>query len=411
MAETNMAMIAIIATLDTKEKEAAYLAECITALGGDSFFIDTGMMFDSTLHPKVSRHELLKAGGVEDLETAEKNHGKQHLMEAMTRGLISTVSTLYAQDEIDGILSIGGAQGSAMSTAAMRALPIGFPKVMVSTIACGTAQFGDYVGTKDIVMIPSICDICGINSITAPIFASACGAVLGMAQAVKIAKYDANKPVVALTMAGITTLGVLKIKDILDEKGFETLAFHCNGVGSVVVDELAALGKLAAVIDVTRHDVSGLLFDGLMKCTTNRFANVYAAGIPVISMPGAEDIVLVGGLPITREDLKEQPYYVHTPFHTHVRTDAEKMHRAGVFVSEQHKTCMGPNAIMVPMRGFSRHNAVGRVIYDEAANRAYLTGAEENKGENTVILAPNMHINDPDFAKEVVSVLEKMMGR
>ena len=406
-----MAVIAVIATLDTKEKEAVFIADCLSKMGGKPLFVDTGMMFDPSITPDVDRQGMLKAGASneEALFKAQSERDKQYLMKAMTKGLTLQLSAMYARGEIDGVLAIGGAQGTAMSTVAMRALPVGFPKVMVSTIACGTAQFGDYVGTKDIVMIPSLCDICGINSITGPIFTQACGAVLGMAKAVKQSTNKSDKPAVALTMAGITTLGVMKMKEILDKKGYETLVFHCNGVGAIIIDELAKEGKLAGVIDATPHDVSGLLNDGLMKCEPDRFKHVYEGGVPVISMPGGEDFVLVGPLPITRDDLKGMPYYEHTLFHTHVRADSEKMRAVGAYTAKTLKACVGPNAIMVPLQGYSYNNKKGGLVYDEASNRAYIEGVLSEKGKNTRFEERDWHINDPEFAEEAVRLLEELM--
>ena len=176
-----MAVIGIIATLDTKGQEAAFLREKIEEAGHQALILDSGMLFEPVIEPDVSRHEILSSAGVDDLEAYRVND-KAALQHAMTAGLQKTVRRLYDEGRIQGILSVGGGQGSAMSSKAMQVLPIGFPKVIVSTVACGTARFGDYVGNRDIVMIPSIADICGLNAITVPIFSSGVGAVVGMVE-------------------------------------------------------------------------------------------------------------------------------------------------------------------------------------------------------------------------------------
>ncbi|MEA4911531.1 MAG: Tm-1-like ATP-binding domain-containing protein [Oscillospiraceae bacterium] len=404
-----MATIAVIATLDTKGPEAAYLKECIEGMNHHALLLDTGMLFEPGAVPDITRTEILAAGGVHDKD-AVSSGGKQLLVKAMTAGLVKVLGELCDSGKIQGVLSIGGAQGTAMSTAAMRELPIGFPKVMISTIACGSAKFGDYVGNRDITMIPSLCDVCGINAVTGPIFKSGCGAVIGMIEiAEKQKNLPSGKPVVALTMAGVTTKSVMRVKELLEDEGYETIVCHCNGVGAIIIDELAKQNKLAAVLDITRHDVGGYLFDGLMKCEPNRFENVYKSGIPVIDFPGAMDFVLVGPPPITREDLKGQPFMIHTSFHTHVRAGYDKMYTCGEHDARELKSCKGRCAIMIPLRGYSQQNEEGKPLYDEQANRGYVDGVKENLGGAVEYIERDMHINDPRFADEIVKELNKLM--
>ena len=403
-----MAVIGIIATLDTKGPETGFLKEKIEEAGHKALILDSGMLFEPAIEPDITRHEILALGGIPDLEAA-RPQGKAYLQHGMTKGLQAMVKKLYEEGRIQGILSVGGGQGSAMSTKAMQSLPIGFPKVMVSTIACGTARFGDYVGNRDIVMIPSISDICGLNSITIPIFSSGVGAVVGMVEMAQRTSYQANKPVIALTMAGVTTECVMRVKEILDEKGYETIVCHCNVVGAVVLDEMAAEGKLSGVIDITPHDVGGLLFDGLMKCDEHRFERIYQSGIPVMTLPGAVDFMLKGPIPELPNELKDRAMYEHTPFHTHIRTTYEEMYQVGKYLAQKHNGCTGPNKMLVPLKGYSQQNKEGSLLWDKEANQGYIDGILENKADTVSYVEKELHINDRAFAEEIVKEFEELL--
>lgn len=403
-----MGTVGIIATLDTKGSEAAFLKEQIESAGHSVLLLDSGMLHSPATEPDITRDEILSLAGVDDLEAYRKN-GKAALQKAMAEGLKKIVVRLHKEGRIQAVLSVGGAQGSAMSTAAMQMLPIGFPKVMVSTIAGGSARFGDYVGNRDIVMIPSIADICGLNSITVPIFASGCGAVVGMMESAQRVQWNTKMPKVALTMAGVTTECVMRVKTILDDKGYETIVFHCNVVGAVVIDELAKKGELDGVIDITPHEIGGLLWEGLLKGDKSRFNNVYSSGIPVMTLPGGVDIILRGPVEELEAEMKDRVYYQHTPFHTHIRTTKEEMYQVGEYITKNHNRCKGKNVIMVPKDGYSQQNASGKVFYDTEANRGFIDAVHENKLDSVGYEERDMHMNDPEFAKEIVKVFEKLI--
>ncbi|MBS6953172.1 MAG: Tm-1-like ATP-binding domain-containing protein [Enterocloster asparagiformis] len=404
----DMAKVAVIATLDTKGTEAGFLRSCLEELGHEALIMDTGLLGEPLILPDISRQELMGLAGADDLD-ALRREGKAALMAAMTRGLREALVKLQREGKIQGALSLGGGQGTAISAAAMQALPVGFPKVIVSTIACGTARFGDYVGSRDIVMIPSIADICGLNGITVPILASACGAVSGMIAARRQAVRSASGPRVALTMAGVTTRCVMRVKELLDNKGYETIVCHCNVVGAQVIDEYAGEGRLDGVLDITPHDVGGMLFGGLMSCGPDRFARIYASGIPVVTVPGAVDFILKGPEPEVDPELLKRPHYRHTPFHTHIRATWEEMYRAGAYLAERHNGCKGRNAILVPENGYSQQNAPGGLIYDPQANRGFVQGVLEHKADSVEFGLRKLHINDPAFAEEIVAVFEKLL--
>ena len=395
-------IIAIIAALDTKATEAAFLRECIQRRGCRSLLLDSGTLQAPGVQPDVDRHELLQLGGIDDLEAA-RPRGKAYLQQAMTEGLRQKLLELYGAGAIHGVISAGGGQGTAMSTAAMQALPIGFPKVMVSTVACGSARFGDYVGARDIVMIPSITDVCGLNPITVPILSNGAAAVCAMAQVSgEATRLVDRQPTVALTMAGVTTACVMEIKALLEEQGYATIVCHCNVVGAVVIDEMAAEGQLAGVIDVTPHDVGGMLWHGLMDAAPSRFERVYRSGIPVLTLPGAVDFILKGPMKDLEPPYRNRLLFSHTPFHTHVRTSYAEMFQVGAYLASRHKECAGPNGILIPRGGYSQQNREGRILWDPKANRGFEDGVMQEKGPRVQVFTSPLHINDPALAHEIV---------
>ncbi len=403
-----MAVIGIIATLDTKSEEASFLKKCIEKRGHQALLIDTGMLHPPGTDPDISRQKVFGCADEGELGECIK-HGKSELQRIMTTGLGNKLVQLQGDGIIQGVISIGGGQGTAISTKAMQKLPIGFPKVMISTVACGTALFGDYVGYRDIVMIPAIVDICGINEITSVILSSGCGAVIGMAESALNVRDGSRKPVVAMTMAGVTTACVMQVKKLLDEKGVETIVCHTNVAGTATVDEMAKTGKISAVLDITTHEISGYLFGGLMAGNQNRFTNVYKSGIPVISVPGASDFLLRGPVEGLDKALQERKYYKHTPFHTHVRTSKNEMYMMGRFLAEVHNKIKGRNEILIPLQGFSQQNKKGCAIYDEEANQGFVDGVMESVDKRVKVHVCDMHINDDVFAMEIVKELEGLL--
>lgn len=404
-----MAVIAIIATLDTKGLEAAFLKDTIVSLGHQALLMDSGMGAEPAVKADVPREAIFRAGKVADYRQYLGENGKAAAQAAMGKGLSRVLRELQQQGKIQGVLSVGGAQGTAMSTGAMQVLPIGFPKVMISTVACGSAKFGDYVGKRDITMIPSITDICGLNSITIPIFASGCGAVVGMVEAAGHLPSRQKKPVVAITMAGVTTPCVMRVKGLLEGKGYEAIVCHTNVIGSAVVDEMAAQGNIQAVLDITPHEWGGYLFDGLMQCGKDRFAHIYNSAIPLITLPGCIDVMLKGPFDTLAPELKQRAHYAHTPFHTHLRTTYEEMYAAGKLLAEMHSQCRGKNVIMIPLKGYSMQNREGLVLYDEKANQGFIDGVRENSSDTVGCVMCDCHINDPECADQIAALLETYM--
>ncbi len=403
--------IIVIGTLDTKGVEVGFIRDEIVKRGHSPMVIDPGVIGPPAIPADITREEVALAAG-EKLADLVSRGDKAYAQRIMIEGLIKVVSRLHSKGEVKGVIAVGGAQGTAMATAAMRALPVGIAKVMVSTVACGLTTFGPYVGTKDITMIHSVADILGLNLVTRQILAQAAAAVVGMASVEP--STSGEKELVAITQAGITTPGVMATKERLEKLGFEVIAFHCNGIGGQAMEELILEGVIKGVIDFSPHEVTDLLFDGLMPAMPNRLKPAGQVGIPQIVTPGCTDILLQGTREEVPEALRQRACVQHTPTHTHVRTSAEEMAAVARFVAERLNVGTGPRKVMIPLRGFSMFNREGEILYDEASNMAYIETMRAELSPAVELVEIDAHINDPEFVEAVVNTflsLREAVGR
>ena len=397
--------IVIIGTLDTKGPETGFVRDEVNKRGHTPVVIDPGILGEPAIPAGITREEVARAGEHELADLIARGD-RQECQRAMIDGLVKVVSQLYKEGQVDGIVAVGGAQGTAMATAAMRALPVGIPKVMVSTVACGQSTFGPYVGTKDITMIHSVADILGLNRVTERILAQAAAAVIGMAAIEKTA--DVGRELVAITQAGITTPGVMAIKEQLEGMGFEIIAFHCNGIGGQAMEELILDGVIKGVIDFSPHEITDLLYGGLMPAMPGRLEAAGRMGIPQIVTPGATDIRLHGRPEELPEELRSRATVQHTPVHTHVRASSEEMAAVARYTAERLNAGTGPRAVLIPLGGFSMLNREGNVLYDEAANMAYAEAMAQTLSPEVELIRLDAHINDPAFAAATVDTFLRL---
>jgi uncharacterized protein (UPF0261 family) len=399
--------IAVIGTLDTKGPEVGFLRDEVSKQGHEPLVIDPGILGEPALLADVTRQQVAQAAGYR-LPDLVATGDRQHCQQAMISGMVEIVSRLYDEGQVDGVVAVGGAQGTAMATAAMRVLPVGVPKVMVSTVACGQTTFGPYVGTKDITMIHSVADILGLNRVTQRILAQAAAAVGAMASVAAVA--DAGRELVAITQAGITTPGVMAIKERLEARGFEVIAFHCNGIGGKAMEALISDGVVKGVIDFSPHEITDLLFGGLMPAMPGRLEAAGQMGIPQIVTPGATDIRLHGRPEELPAELRRRACVQHTPTHTHVRTSAQEMAAVARTIAERLNAGCGPRAMMIPLRGYSMLNRRGEILYDEESNRAFAEAMEEALLPDVEFITVDAHINDLAFAEATVATFLRLRG-
>jgi uncharacterized protein (UPF0261 family) len=394
----------VIATLDTKYGEAEFIAARINASGNQAVVVDPGSRGTPGIKADFTREEVALAGG-ESMENLLKRNEKAHSQQVMRDGLSNIVSREYTAGNLDAVIAVGGGQGTATATSAMRTLPFGVPKVMVSTVACGQTMFGPYVGTSDMTMIHSVADIAGLNFITKKVIAQAAAAVIAMAGVSE--ENNVEKPLIALTQAGVTTPGTMAIKAKLEAKGFEVVVFHCNGIGGQAMEDFIRQGVIKGVIDFSPHELIDLFSDGLMPAQPGRMSAAGDMGIPQIVAPGCADIRLHDWSKIP-EELHDRPFVRHTPTHTHFRTTYDELYEVGIYVAEHLNDGKGPRAAVIPLKGYSMMNKEGMPLYDAAANKGYVDALHDKLKDEVVLIERDLHINDEAFAKDVVDLFMQL---
>jgi uncharacterized protein (UPF0261 family) len=405
--------IVLVATLDTKELEARYVKDLIESRGHIPVVIDCGVMKDPGFEPAVSRHAVAEAANTtieEILKTADKNHA----ISTMTQGAVATARALYEKGNLDGIISMGGVQGTVIGTTVMQALPFGVPKVMISAVANGLATFGPFVGIRDIMIMHSVADVLGLNAVTRRVLAEGVGAVVGMVE-MDYDSDDASKPAVALTSAGVTTPCANRARELLEAMGYEVIAFHCNGIGAQAMEEMAAAGKLAGIFDLSPHDITDYLFGGIMPATAKRLQASCRRGVPQVVAPGCADIVLYGPVEDIPSDILKRKYVIHNPIHTHVKANHSEMFELGKFIAERLGQSKGYATVFVPSQGFSQLNRAGGPIYEPESDTGFQEGLEAGfkkfPSDRASIKVVDMHINDPQFAETAVNELNQLIQK
>ena len=403
--------IAILATLDTKGEEAQFIAGIIRGRGYEPLLVDCGIKGSATVPAGVSRDEIAAAAGTTLAEVLARND-KNAAIDTMARGAAVLVAARHAAGDLAGVLGIGGVQGTVIATRAMQALPVGVPKVMLSAVANGQAVFGPYVGSKDVAIMHSVADIMGLNMLTRQVMAAAVGAVTGMCD-VAVGEQRSGKPVVGMTMAGVTNPAAMAMRSHLEARGYEVIGFHCNGIGAKAMEELVADGKIDLVLDLSPHDIGGLLRNGLMKARPDRIAASADAGIPIIFVPGALDFILRGPIDDVPADLLARKHVRHNPIHTHIRASRDEMADAGAFVGERLGAAKGTVRVIVPQAGFSQFNAEGGVLHDPVADAGFVEGVQSAlsanpRGRVTVTTVP-LHINEPAFAEFLAEAVTELL--
>src|SRR5882762_4478555 len=350
-----MATIAVLGTMDSKGEEHGFVAEQIRKRGHRALIIDTGTLEPPKLRPDITRDEVAAAGGI-DLKTIVARRDRGEAVKAMSIGAPALLTQLVAAKKIDGVISLGGGGGTAISTAAMRALPIGFPKVMVTTLASGnTAQ---YVGVKDIVLFPSIVDVAGLNRISREILSRAAGAICGMVEAEP--PRVADKPIVVASQFGNTTECVTHARKILEEEGYEVLVFHATGTGGRTMESLIESGMVSGVLDITTTEWADELVGGVLSAGPTRLEAAARAGVPAIVTPGCLDMVNFHGPESVPAKFKGRTFYQHNPQVTLMRTTPEECAKLGQILAEKINLSSGPVTVLIPLRAISVISAPGQ---------------------------------------------------
>jgi uncharacterized protein (UPF0261 family) len=393
--------IALIGTLDTKGAEIAYVRDRLRALGTQPVVVDSGILGEALgCNADVSREAVARAGG-HDLESVRAAGSRGAAVELMLKGVRATVLELYARQQIHAVLCLGGAEGALLGAAAMHALPVGVPKLIVSPSASGRRPFGPFVGEGDVIVMHSVIDILGLNEISRTIFDNAAAAVAGMARAAGRPVGKLDKACVGITMLGQTTPGVMCVRDALVAAGHEPVIFHANGVGGPAMEHLIEAGALGGVIDYTLSELANSLLDGIHATGPDRLRVAGRHGVPQVVVPGCVDFFNEGPRETLPERYRDRKTYFHNPVATLVRLSSEEEAQLGAMVAERLNEARGPVHVVVPLRGFSLADAEGGALWDPDADHAFVEALRRHLRPEIPFEAVDAHIDDPEFAAVV----------
>jgi len=406
--------VVLVATLDTKGAEARYFKEQIEKHGVHTLVVDGGILGQPQWEAQVSREEVARLGG-STLSQVQALHHEGKAMEVMIKGAARVVQQLHRAGDLDGIISLGGSMGTSLGTGAMRALPFGVPKLMVSTMASRDTR--PYVGTKDIAMLYSVADIAGLNRMTRRVLANAAGAIVGMVQAGPQQAEDSgkpfdraqDKPLIAISNLGTTEGCARRARSLLEERGYETIVFHTVGAGGRALEECVQEGLVDGVLDISIHEVVDVLFDGDYDAGQDRLEAAGRMGIPQVVAPGSIDFIACGDPAKLPDRYKDRKMHVHNPAICCVRANAEELRATGRVVAEKLNQAQGPVAVVIPRLGFSSFDQEGGVFWEPEADAAFAPILKASLKTEIEVIEVEAHINDPPFAETVVEVLDRLM--
>jgi uncharacterized protein (UPF0261 family) len=403
--------VLIIATLDTKGVEAAYIRDGLNRLGIPTTVIDTGILGEPLgIVPDISHADLAEFGGI-TLHELQNSGTRGRAVERMRTFVIAKVKQLYDRGEVLGAIGMGGAEGSVMSAGALMQLPIGVPKIVLSPIASGRHEFGPLVGTSDMLVMHTVIDILGLNNISETIYDNAVAAMAGMVKYGHVLTPPGpDKKYVAVTMLGNTTTSTMAIQEELEKHGYEVITFHANGVGGPAMEELAEAGQFVGVIDLTPSELVGKLIGGIHNGGERRMRRVGALGIPQLMVTGCVDFMVfhTSSFP---DEYKSRPIYDHNPEFALVRLNSDEMLTVAEYLADCANQSTGPIEIIIPTEGYSIPNVPDGVFWDRAADQKFEDRLIEKTRKDIWIEKLPMHVNSREFgvatAQRFISLLKQ----
>jgi len=396
--------VCLLGTLDTKGHEYEYLRARIREQGVDVVLVDAGV-FPPQVQPDIDRHEVAAAAGADADELAAAGD-RGAAVEAMARGAAEIVKRLRAEGRLDGIASVGGSGNSSIGGIAMRELPVGVPKLIVSTVASGDTR--PYMGASDVTMTYSVVDIAGINQISSQILTNAAGAIAGMVTA-HAPDLAGSKPLVTASMFGVTTPCVTRARERLEERGYEVLVFHQTGTGGESMEELMRAGFITGSLDVTTTELADELVGGVLPAYPRRLEAAGELGLPQVVSLGALDMVNFGPKESVPERFQDRNLYVHNPTITLMRTTPDECRELGRRIGRKLSGATGPTALFIPLRGVSMIAVEGQPFHDAEADAALLEGLRETLGDGVEVHELDMDVNDERFALAMADRLDEMI--
>jgi uncharacterized protein (UPF0261 family) len=399
--------VLLLGTLDTKGDEFAFLRERLRGAGVGVLLADVGTLEPATVEADFTREQVGAEAGV-DVEALRAAGDRGAAIAGMAGAAAALARRLYDEGRINGVLSAGGSGNTAIATAAMQALPVGVPKLMVSTMAAGDTS--DYVGGVDVTMMASVTDVAGINSISARILANAAGAMAGMVNA-PAPQVEDGRPLVAATMFGVTTPCVTRAREELQRRGYEVLVFHATGTGGKAMEALVEGGLLSGVLDVTTTELCDDLVGGVLSAGPARLEAAGSAGVPQVVSLGALDMVNFGARETVPPKFEDRNLYVHNPSVTLMRTTPDECAELGRRIAGKLAAATGPTSLFVPLGGVSMIDAEGQPFHDPEADAALFDALREGLAGSSVELIELEHnVNDDQFADAMVDKLDAYLG-
>jgi uncharacterized protein (UPF0261 family) len=395
----------MIGAFDTKGHEYALLRQRLLDAGLNVIAVDTGVMpADAPFRVDVAASDVATAGGA-DLSNLRQNKDRGAAMKAMSQGAAAVAKRLHGEGRLDGIIGMGGTGGSSVVTAAMRALPLGVPKVCLSTIASGDTS--SYVGSKDITLIPSIVDVAGVNRISRMMIAQAAAAITGMVNAKPVAATE-DRPIIAASMFGNTTECVNACSKLLDNAGFEVLVFHATGTGGRTMESLVDEGLIDSVLDITTTEWADTICGGIFDAGRDRLSAPGRRGIPHLIVPGCVDMCNFGPRATVPQKYNDRLLYEWNPSVTLMRTTVDENREMGRIFAEKANASTGPVAFLLPLRGVSILDGDGQLFCDRAADQAMFDAIKQHVRPNIPVIELDNNINDAAFAERAVGLMMEL---
>jgi uncharacterized protein (UPF0261 family) len=402
-----MKTVVAAGALDTKGVDYEFLVRTVRSYGVDTLTVDFGVLGDPAFRPDVSNAEVARAGGVE-LSELRKSKDKSLAMRVMSEGLARTLSSLHQQGRLDGVCGMGGSGATAILSAGMRRLPIGVPKLLVSTVAAGDVSA--YVGSADVTMMHSVVDVAGVNRISREIYTNAAAAIAGMVNASR-PEAVAERPLVAASMFGNTTACIDRARGSLEAAGWEVLVFHATGTGGRTMQRLAAEGLLTGLFDLTTTELADEVCGGVFSAGPERIQIGASSAIPMVLAPGCVDMCNFGSRESVPSHYNARLLYEWNSNVTLMRTTVEENRRIGELIAETANRCAGPAAVLLPLRGVSMLDSPGGPFWDVEADQTCFAAIRAGIRPEIPVLELDCNINDPIFADRATQVFLELSGK
>ncbi len=397
--------VVLVGALDTKGEEFRFVRDLIRARDVETIVVDFGVLEEPSFQPDIGSDEVAHAGG-SSIAELRASKDKARAMQVMANGLAAVVKRLLDDGRLGGILGMAGSGGTSIATTAMRELPVGVPKLMVSTV--GGGDVSAYVGPKDITMMPSVVDVAGINSISRRIYANAAGAISGMvSQAVPEA--EGSKPLITASMFGNTTTCVNRARETLEKQGYEVLVFHATGTGGKTMESLIASGYITASLDITTTELADEVCGGVFSAGPQRMLAAAQAGIPTLLAPGCVDMCNFWGIDTVPEKYRDRNLYQWNPNVTLMRTNVAENQVMGRMIAQAANEARGPVTVLLPLKGVSMLDSPDNQYWDPQADAACFNTIKAELKPGIPVIEVDCNINDPQFADRAVELLLGMM--